>query len=191
MILAELLLNSHRTLITEPAEWHSITQKVFFLLSRHLRSLLCCSDERWNYFILFTPCIVIRKHTTVTNKCTLIAPRYIIEYSHSELARHVSIPCWDHHQGLLDYKLHNYKLKLKVHVKRIRCIKVKIVGYLCWLLGPLEINVTNIKLNIDINIHKHSKLYKCKRNLCLCMFISIFNLIFVTLIYNGPRNQQR
>jgi hypothetical protein len=78
-------------------------------------------------------------HTTVTNKCTLITPCYVIQYSHSELARHISIPCWDHHQGRLDYKLHNYKLTVKVYIKRIRCIKVKIVGYLCWFLGPLFI----------------------------------------------------
>jgi hypothetical protein len=91
------------------------------------------------YFILLIPCIVIRTHTTLTNKCTRIIPCYVIQYSHSELARDVSIPCWDHHQGLLDYKLHNYKLTIKVHIKSIRCIKVKIVGYLCWFLGPLYI----------------------------------------------------
>jgi hypothetical protein len=66
-------------------------------------------------------------------------PCYVIQYSHSELARHVSIPCWDHHQGLLDCKLHYYKLTINVHIKSIRCIKVKIVGYLCWFLGPLYI----------------------------------------------------
>jgi hypothetical protein len=102
---------------------------------------------------------VILTHTTLTNKCTLIIPCYVIEYS--KLVRHVSIPCWDHHQGLLDYKLHNYKLTIKVHIKSIRCWKVKIVGYLWWFLGPLEINVKNIKLNMDINIHKHSKLCEC------------------------------
>jgi hypothetical protein len=59
------------------------------------------------------------------------------QYSHSELARHVSIPCWDHHQGLLDYKLHSYKLTIKVRIKSMRYIKVKIVGYHCWFLGPL------------------------------------------------------
>jgi hypothetical protein len=116
------------------------------------------------YFILYIPCIVIRTHSTLTNRCTLIIPCYVTQYSHSELAWHVSIPCWDHHQGLLDYKVHNYKLTIKVHVKNIRCIKVKIVGYLCWFLGPLEINVKNIRLNVDINIHKLSKLYECTKN---------------------------
>jgi hypothetical protein len=53
---------------------------------------------------------------------------------------------------------------MKVHIKGIRCTKVKIVGYLCWFPGPLEINVKNIKLNMDINIHKHSKLYECIKN---------------------------
>jgi hypothetical protein len=88
-------------------------------------------------FILFIPCIVIRTNTTVTNKCTLIISCYVIQYSHSELARHVSIPCWDHHQGLLDYKLYNYKLTIEVYIKSMRYINVKIVGYLCWFLGPL------------------------------------------------------
>jgi hypothetical protein len=112
-------------------------------------------------FILFILCIVIRAHTTLTNKYTLIITCYVIQYSHSELARHVSIRCWDHHQALLDYNLHNYKLTIKVRIKIIKCIKVKIVGYLCWFLGPLEINVKNIKLNMDINVHTHSKLSEC------------------------------
>jgi hypothetical protein len=87
------------------------------------------------HFILFIPCIVIRTHTTLTKKCTLIIPCYVIEYSNSKLTWHVLIPCWDH-QGLLDYKLHNYKLIIKVHIKSMGCIKVKIVGYFCWFLGP-------------------------------------------------------
>jgi hypothetical protein len=95
-------------------------------------------------FIRFIPCIVIRTHTTLTNKCTLIIPCYVIQYSHSELAQHVSIPCWEHHQGLLDYNLHNYKLTIKVYIKSVRCIKVKIVGYLCWFLGPMCIVNCNL-----------------------------------------------
>jgi hypothetical protein len=97
---------------------------------------------------------IVNSYTTLTNKCTLIISCYVIQYSHSELARHVSIPCWDHHQGLLDYKLQNYKLTIKVSIKSIRCINIKIVGYLCWFLCPLETNVTYIKLNMYINIHK-------------------------------------
>jgi hypothetical protein len=72
--------------------------------------------------------------------------------SHSELARHVSIPCWDHRQGLLDYKLYNYKLTTKVHIKSIRCIKVKIVGYLCWFLGPLCIGNCNICVHLLVKV---------------------------------------
>jgi hypothetical protein len=51
-------------------------------------------------FTLFVPCTVNRTHTTFTNKWTVIIPCYVIQYSHSELVRHVSIPCWDHHQGV-------------------------------------------------------------------------------------------
>jgi hypothetical protein len=41
--------------------------------------------------------------------CYTIISCYVIKYSHNELAPHVSIPCWDRHQGLLDYKLINYQ----------------------------------------------------------------------------------
>jgi hypothetical protein len=43
-------------------------------------------------FILFIPCMVIRTHTTLTNKCTLIIPCYVIEYSHSKLVEYKTCP---------------------------------------------------------------------------------------------------
>jgi hypothetical protein len=52
-----------------------------------------------------------------------------------------------------------------VHIKSIKCVNVKIVGYLCWFLGPLKVNVKNLKLSMVINMYKHFKFCECIKNI--------------------------
>jgi len=44
-------ISSEFSLTTDPVEWLPITLKAFFLMTLHIRFLLCCCNKRWNYFL--------------------------------------------------------------------------------------------------------------------------------------------
>jgi hypothetical protein len=83
LLLVKLYLNAHET--------PHINRKGLFIKSiMCIRNVMHCAFN----FTMFK-----FEHTTLDQQTHSYYTFLYLQYSRCELGRHVSIPCWDHHQG--------------------------------------------------------------------------------------------